>query len=248
MLGGIYKIESITGNKIYVGQAVNIDKRIKSHKYTLIKNTHINPHLQNHFNKYGMDDFIFSVLEVIDRGENQSVKEYKEILNNREQYYIDTLYTTFNIVKLVVNSSYGTPRREAKNWVWEKTKNTYRVYFTIKGKRIKFNTFHTQEEAENNVAYLKTLSEDDKYQYYLDNVKGYCHRFPRTAEHRENMSTAVRNSDRKVHRGGKWYYKDKGKYKVKYMLEGKIYRLGIYNTEEEAKDVADREKERLGIK
>jgi len=53
---GIYKIQSITNHKIYVGSAVNVNKRILSHHLTELKrNKHYNSYLQRHTNKYEMD-------------------------------------------------------------------------------------------------------------------------------------------------------------------------------------------------
>jgi len=78
---GIYKIANKTTNKIYIGSAVNIDKRWNIHINELDKNIHSNSYLQNAWNKYGREDFIFLVIENTDRN--------KKILIEREQYYLD---------------------------------------------------------------------------------------------------------------------------------------------------------------
>lgn len=84
---GIYKIENNINHKIYIGSAVNFDKRIAMHLYELRKNIHANGKLQNSFNKYGEKNFSFTLIE----------KCKKESLLNREQYYIDTLNPFYNI-------------------------------------------------------------------------------------------------------------------------------------------------------
>jgi group I intron endonuclease len=84
----IYIIKSIITNRIYVGSAVNYNKRFKQHSYNLFNNKHCNLKIQNHFNKYGKEDLIYEVIEYV---------ELKENLINREQYYIDTLNPFFNI-------------------------------------------------------------------------------------------------------------------------------------------------------
>lgn len=81
-LSGIYKIQSIVNGKIYVGSAVNLHNRKKDHFNGLKKNKHGNGYLQNHTNKYGLNDLEFHVIEFC----------LIENLINREQYHIDTLH------------------------------------------------------------------------------------------------------------------------------------------------------------
>lgn len=66
--GYIYKIENIVNGKVYIGQSVNVHKRLEGHKYDLNNNKHKNKHLQNAWNKYGKDNFIF---EIIDEAEEK---------------------------------------------------------------------------------------------------------------------------------------------------------------------------------
>lgn len=62
-MGGIYKIENIINNKIYIGSTKKSFKiRFNAHKNLLRRNKHENPILQNSWNKYGEDNFVFSVL------------------------------------------------------------------------------------------------------------------------------------------------------------------------------------------
>lgn len=81
----IYKITNTINNKCYIGQTVNYEKRFRTHKSQLRNNNHENPHLQNSWNIYGEENFIF---EVIDYGENYNELEKKYIRyfksNNRE--------------------------------------------------------------------------------------------------------------------------------------------------------------------
>lgn len=79
---GIYKITCRPNNKIYVGSAVNLDVRWKRHKSELKANKHVNPILQNAYNKYGIDKFIFEIIEIVDDTAN---------LFKREQYYLNQL-------------------------------------------------------------------------------------------------------------------------------------------------------------
>lgn len=87
----IYRIVSkINPDKIYVGSAISFYIRKRSHLNELKKNKHGNKILQNHYNKYGADDFIF---EIIERVHSQ------DKLLDREQHYIDQYNPIFNISK-----------------------------------------------------------------------------------------------------------------------------------------------------
>ena len=59
ILCGIYQIKNIINNKSYIGQSTDINKRIAKHKASLRHNKHNNSHLQNAYNKYGEDKFVF---------------------------------------------------------------------------------------------------------------------------------------------------------------------------------------------
>lgn len=76
---GIYKIENIINHKIYIGKSIFVEKRFKEHKYALINNCHINKHLQSAWNKYGSENFEFSIIEECS----------KSNINEREIYWIN---------------------------------------------------------------------------------------------------------------------------------------------------------------
>lgn len=79
---GIYQIRNLVNEKVYVGSAVNLRTRWHKHLSNLRHNRHCNTKLQNAYNKYGKDNLIFEILELVPN---------KEQLLDREQYYIDTL-------------------------------------------------------------------------------------------------------------------------------------------------------------
>jgi len=59
MSAGIYAIENTINNKVYIGSSINIAKRIIEHKYQLNNEKHHNAHLQNAWDKYGKETFVF---------------------------------------------------------------------------------------------------------------------------------------------------------------------------------------------
>jgi len=91
MSSGIYIIQSVLfPARQYVGSAVDFAVRKMVHESQLIAGTHFNAKLQNHFNKYGIDDFLFLKVEKCPR----------EQLLIREQHFIVKLQPYFNICQI----------------------------------------------------------------------------------------------------------------------------------------------------
>ena len=90
MNSGVYKIENLVDNKVYIGSSKNILKRFARHKNQLHKNLHHCSYLQNAYNKYGKEKFRFSVIEYC------SIED----LLCKEQYYIDALSPEYNVLKV----------------------------------------------------------------------------------------------------------------------------------------------------
>ena len=85
---GIYVIRNLVNNKIYVGQTtMRFIKRFWHHRWMLSKNKHDNKHLQKAWNKYGSNNFEFSVVyvrqnnECLDDKEIQYIRQYNSIEN-----------------------------------------------------------------------------------------------------------------------------------------------------------------------
>jgi group I intron endonuclease len=115
-ISGIYKIESkIKSERIYIGSSCNIKRRWENHKYDLSRNKHGSNKLQNHYNKYGKDDLVFSIIEECEN----------DYLIIREQFYIDSLSPFFNNRK-IANSQLGIKRsEETKRKLSERMKGLY---------------------------------------------------------------------------------------------------------------------------
>ena len=63
MKTGIYMIRNKVNNKAYIGQAIDIYARWEQHIRELNNNLkYCNPHLQNAWNKYGADNFEFTII------------------------------------------------------------------------------------------------------------------------------------------------------------------------------------------
>ncbi len=76
---GVYKIVNTKTGKIYIGSSVDLKRRERVHFNSLKRGNHENSHLQNAYNKHGKDNFVFEVIEEIN-------KEYNI---EREQHWIN---------------------------------------------------------------------------------------------------------------------------------------------------------------
>jgi group I intron endonuclease len=61
---GIYQIENQINGKLYVGSAINLQRRWLEHRSGLRRGVHGSPKLQNAWNKYGEENFVFRPLLV----------------------------------------------------------------------------------------------------------------------------------------------------------------------------------------
>lgn len=72
-----------------------------AHRGVLRAGKHANMHLQKAWKKYEESDFVFTVLE----------EAVVELLEEREQYYLDTLKPAFNIREAATRSISGRPKK-----------------------------------------------------------------------------------------------------------------------------------------
>lgn len=87
---GIYQIRNTTNNKLYIGSTTSFYRRWNEHQRKLNLNKYTSSKLQNAWNKYSKESFIFEILLECD----------VDSLLIQEQYYIDKLDT--------VNLGYNT--------------------------------------------------------------------------------------------------------------------------------------------
>jgi group I intron endonuclease len=94
-ISGIYKIESKTKpERIYIGSSIDIIDRWQKHLRSLKNNKHHSVKFQRHFNKYGKNDLVFSII----------IGCIKEDLIITEQFFIDIYDPYFNACKIAGNT------------------------------------------------------------------------------------------------------------------------------------------------
>src|SRR5260221_2122693 len=79
---GIYRIVHVATGRMYIGSAVNLQKRWREHRHYLSHKTHPNQKLQRAWDKYGSDTFIYEVIELV---------LFPDLLTAREQFWFDKL-------------------------------------------------------------------------------------------------------------------------------------------------------------
>lgn len=116
---GIYKIENLLNHKVYIGQSVDICRRWRDHRkaYKDENNDKVkNSHLYRSIQKYGIENFEFSVIEEC------SVAE----LNERERYWISYYDSFFNGYNLTLggDSSRAIEKKETVIGIIQDLKTT----------------------------------------------------------------------------------------------------------------------------
>ena len=160
---GIYLIRNKINNKIYIGKAKCIDRRIKQH-ITLLnrKSKDENPHLINAWHKYGKDAFEYIVLEYLDFNEEQ-IKE-------RECFWITHLNALDPKVgyNLRLDSSTGMITSEETKLKLRESRNKRSIKFPELNKKVGEITrefWKNNPEAREQMSKNVKLAKQKKYRY-----------------------------------------------------------------------------------
>jgi len=111
MIIGVYKITNLINNKCYIGSSINVKGRICAHKNDLKTNKHHSIKLQRAYDKYGIENFKYEIIEEC---------EIENIII-REQYYIDFLDCCKNGYNVLPNAGNNLGMRHS-----DKTKEILR--------------------------------------------------------------------------------------------------------------------------
>lgn len=88
---GVYRVTCVPTGKCYIGSSHRIRIRWTQHKSRLRRSIHVSPHFQRAWNKHGEEAFSFEIIEKCPR----------EVLIEREQYWVDHLKPALNTKRIV---------------------------------------------------------------------------------------------------------------------------------------------------
>ena len=88
---GIFQVRNIVNNKVLLGSSLNLDGPLNAHKFMLTIGKHKNETLQQDWNTYGPDKFVFEILEIVKISDdpNFNIDDELELL---EQIWIEKLH------------------------------------------------------------------------------------------------------------------------------------------------------------
>ncbi len=92
-VSGVYLIKNISNQRTYVGRSHDILARFAGHIGQLMEGTHSNNHLLNDYQQYGISNFTFQILEVVDYRQ-PNVNAYLAGLEEKYALQHEAMYPT----------------------------------------------------------------------------------------------------------------------------------------------------------
>ena len=198
----IIAIYLITGpkDKKYVGSSNNLKQRWRQHKSLLKRNKHLCTPLQNSWNKYGEDKFIFSIIE----------ETTQDLLLEKEQYWLDH-YKSYE-----KTNGYNILKIAGSNVGFKHTEETkLKISEASKGRIVSEETRKKHSDRMK----LSTVSKDTA-DIRAEKLKGRKH----TEKHKTNISEGLQEAYDSGIRIGAWQNKkfsNSHKKKISQKLKGK---------------------------
>lgn len=208
---GIYFIRNISNNRVYVGSTIRFKKRYGSHYNSLIKGSHPNTFLQNDFNKCGEDNFIFEVIEVLEKN---------ECLLDREQFYLDQYYDNqkncYNLRPDACDSRAGKKnkkpynpkidgRSKPKTEEWRKVTSKKNKEFWNKPKNKKFASDRAKKKWKDHSANITLVNRETKEEVFVDtSLRQFA------VERGLSYKSLNQLVNKKIKSSGGWYVKKYG--------------------------------------
>lgn len=62
---GVFQVKNTANGKLLLGSSLNLEGALNGHKFTLKIGSHRNKGLQNDWNEYGAESFVFEILETV---------------------------------------------------------------------------------------------------------------------------------------------------------------------------------------
>ena len=205
MKTGIYTITNTLTKHIYVGAASNVTKRLNDHLSTLRKNKHDNDYLQNSFNKYGEEAFLFELLEECEKEYMYSQENYWcNLLNSHNKSY------GFNIKPTHPNNLYSCTE-EIRNKIKQKAigrkwSQEYKELFRQQKLGKKHSEDHKIKAAKGKYKPILQHDLEGNFIKEWDSAKTIEQQLNISATHISNCCTNKKSY--KTAKGFKWSYKN----------------------------------------
>ncbi len=87
---GIFQIKNIANGKLFIGSSKNLKGKLNSIKFQLEMGSYINKNLQQDFNTYKENNFLFEVIDFLEPKEDPDY-DYTDDLNLLEEMWLDKL-------------------------------------------------------------------------------------------------------------------------------------------------------------
>jgi hypothetical protein len=87
---GVYQVKNLANGKIFIDSGQNIQGKINSCKFQLSLGSYMNKDLQEDFNKIGLDNFTFEIIDLLEPKEDTKM-DYTDDLKMLEEIWIDKL-------------------------------------------------------------------------------------------------------------------------------------------------------------
>jgi group I intron endonuclease len=87
---GVYQVRNLTNGKVFLGSSLNLEGPLNRHKFMLKIGSHPNKALQKDWDELGPEQFVFEILEEVQRKDdpNFNLKDELELL---EMIWIEKL-------------------------------------------------------------------------------------------------------------------------------------------------------------
>lgn len=76
---GVFQVKNTVNGKVLLGSSLNLEGPLNGHKFMLTIGSHRNKVLQQEWNEYGSDKFIFEILEVVQVKDKPNFKLDEEL-------------------------------------------------------------------------------------------------------------------------------------------------------------------------
>ena len=130
---GIYIITNLQNGKRYIGSSKNLYERLYKHFYDLENNKHSNTYLQNSWDKYGGESFIYGILEKPFRNLYASASKMKGLTGPNLMILLE-----LRLDNIIYRLGFARTRKEARQIVGHK-------HVLVNGKQVNIPSYRVKQ-------------------------------------------------------------------------------------------------------